>query len=185
MAVLLGHPLDHRVQTIRENPPGVIARTALLRRRYPGLVGGRPGIVGGCGQELVVVAQFGREAGTGSAPAFGSMVIPAHCFPASKTPMSDRDAEADCGPLAMLGRRRGRWELSEMTVHPENTVSGGGDSSQAASSRPVESGKRRGKSRALAILFDRPVRIDRSSRAVPMPGSQASTCGFDSPPCAR
>ncbi len=182
MAVLLGHPLD---QTIQENPPGVIARTALLRRRYPGLVGGRPGIVGGCGQELVVVAQLGREAGTGSAPAFGSMVIPAHCFPASKTPMSDRDAEADCGALAMLGRRRGRRELSEMTVHSENIVSGGRDSPQAASSRPVASGKRRGNSRTLAILLGRPVRIDSSSRAVPMPGSQASTCGFDGAPSTR
>ncbi len=185
MAVLLWHPLDRRVQTTQENPPGVIARTALFRQRRPGLAGDRPGLVGGRGQELVAVAQLGREAGTNSAPAFGAMVIPAHCFPASKTPMSDRDAEAHCGPLAMLARRRGRRELSEMTVHPENTVSGGRDSPQAASSRPVESGKRRGKSRVLVILFGRPVRIDRSSRAVSMPGSQASTCGFDSPPCAR
>ena len=185
MTVLLRHPLDHRVQTIQENPPGVITRTALFRQRRSALAGDRPGIVGGRGQDLVVVAQLGREAGTGSAPAFGSMVIPAHCFPASKTPMSDRDAEADCAPLAMLARRRGRRELSELTVHPENIVSGGRDSPQAASSRPVESGKRRGKSRALVILFDRPVRIDSSSRAIPMPGSQASTCGFDGPPSTR
>ena len=185
MAVLLRRPLDHRIRTIQENPPGVVARTALLRRRHPGLVGNRPGIVGGRGQKLVIGAQLGREAGTGSAPAFGSMVIPAHCFPASKAPMNDRDAEADCGPLAMLGRRRGGRELSEMTVHPENFVSGGRDSPQATSSYPMESGKRRGKSRVLAILLGRPVRIDSSFRAVSMPGSQASTCRFDSPPCAR
>ncbi len=113
------------------------------------------------------------------------MVIPAHCFPASKTPTSDSDAEAHCGPLAMLGRRRGRRELSEMTGHPEKIVSGGGDSPQAASSRPVESGNRCEKSRVLAILFGRPVKIDSSSWAASMPGSQASTCGFDSPPSAR
>jgi len=174
MAVLLRHPLDHRVQTTQENPLGVTARTALLRRRHPGLVGDRPGIVGGRGQELVVVAQLGREAGTGSAPAFGSMVIPAHCFPASEAPMNDRDAEADCGPLAMLGRRRGGRELSKMTVHPENIVSGGRDSPQAPSSHLLESGKRRGKSRALAIFFDKPVRIDSPSRADSMPGLFAS-----------
>ncbi len=169
MAVLLRHPLDRRVQTTQEHPLGVIARTALFRQRRPGLAGDRPGIVCGRGQELAVVAQLGREAGTGSAPAFGSMVIPAHCFPASKAPMSDRDAEADCGPLAMLGRCRGGRELSEMTVHPENILSGGRDSPQAAYSRPVESGNRRGKSSVLAILFGRPVRIDSSSQAVPMP----------------
>ncbi len=185
MTVLLRHPLDHRAQTTQENSPGVIARTALFRQRPPGLAGDRPGNVGGRGQELVVVAQLGREVGTGSAPAFGAMVLPAHCFPANKTPMIDRDAEANCAPLAMLARRRGRRELSEMTVHPKNIVSGGVDSPQAASSRPVESGKRRGKSRVLVILFGRPVRIDSASRAVSMPGSQASTCGFDSPPCAR
>ncbi len=61
-----------------------------------------------------------------------------------------------------------------MTVHPENIVSGGGDSSEAASSHPVQSRNRCGKSRVLAILFGRPVRIDSSSRAVSMPGSQAS-----------
>ncbi len=185
MAVLLRHPLDRRVQTTQEHPLGVIARTALFRQRRPGLAGDRPGIVCGRGQELAVVAQLGREAGTGSAPAFGSMVIPAHCFPASEAPMSDRDAEADCGPLVMLGRRLGGRKLSEMTVHPENIVSGGRDSSEAVSSHPMESGNRCAKSRALVILFDRPVRIDSSSRAVPMPGSQASTCGFDGAPSTR
>jgi len=73
--------------------------------------------------------------------------------------------------LAMLGRRHGGRELLEMIVHPENIVSGGGDSSEAASSRPVQSRNRCGKSRALAILLDRTVRIDSSSRAVSMPGS--------------
>ena len=51
--------------------------------------------------------------------------------------MYDRDAEVECGPLAMLDRRRDGRELSEMTVHPENIVSGGSDSPQAALSRPV------------------------------------------------
>ncbi len=110
-----------------------------------------------------------------SAPnAWAQDLPPVACLPAGKAPMNDRDAEVG-RPLAMLGRRRGGRELSEMTVHPKNIVDGGGDWSQAASSHPVESGKRRGKSRALAILFGRPVRIDSSSRAVPMPGSQGST----------
>ncbi len=47
--------------------------------------------------------------------------------------------------LAMLGRRRGGRELLEMTVHPENIVSGGENSSEAASSYPAESGDRCGK----------------------------------------
>ncbi len=72
---------------------------------------------------------------------------PYRASPASKAPMNDRDAEVECGPLAMLDRRRDGRELSEMTVHPENIVSGGSDSPQAALSRPVKSGKRRGKSR--------------------------------------
>ena len=182
MAVLLRHPLDHRVQTTQENPLGVIARTALFRQRRPGLAGDRPGIVGGRGQELVVVAQLGREAGTGSAPAFGSMVIPAHCFPASKTPMSDRDAEADCGPLVMLDRRLGGRKLSEMTVHPENIVSGGWDSSEAPSSHPMECGNRCGKLRPMAIGFGKTVRIDSSSRFASMPNSGLTVRRFVGPP---
>ena len=45
------------------------------------------------------------------------------------------------------------WELSELTVHPEIIASGGGDSSEAALSHPLECGNRCGKLRALAILF--------------------------------
>jgi len=51
--------------------------------------------------------------------------------------------------LAMLGRRRGGRELLEMTVHPENIVSGGENSSEAASSYPAESGDRCGKKTTL------------------------------------
>ena len=40
-----------------------------------------------------------------------------------------------------------------MTVHPESIVSGGGDSSEAASSHPLDCGNRCGKSRAPANLF--------------------------------
>ena len=51
--------------------------------------------------------------------------------------------------LAMLGRRRGGRELLEMTVHPENIVSGGENSPEAASSYPAESGDRCGKETTL------------------------------------
>ncbi len=51
--------------------------------------------------------------------------------------------------LAMLGCRRGGRELLEMTVHPENIVSGGENSSEAASSYPAESGDRCGKKATL------------------------------------
>jgi hypothetical protein len=90
----------------------------------------------------------------------------------------------------MLGHRISRRELSEMTVHPENIVSGREDSLEAESSCPAESGERCGKKRRwkkepLAILFDIPVRIDSSTRVGPMPSWQASTCGPFIPPCTR
>lgn len=84
----------------------------------------------------------------------------------------------DFGSRITLGQWLERCELPKMPVHPGNTVSGGGDSSEAASSHPMACGNRCEKSSALAILFDRPVSIDSSSRAVPMSGSQSSTCGF-------
>jgi hypothetical protein len=78
---------------------------------------------------------------------------------------------ANFGSLAILGRRRRRRDPPKMIVHPENIVSGGRDSPQAASSCPVKSGNQCRKSRALAIFSGRPVSIDSSSRAVSMPGS--------------
>ncbi len=51
--------------------------------------------------------------------------------------------------LAMLGRRRCGRELLEMTVHPEKIVSGGENSSEAASSYPAECGDRCGKKAML------------------------------------
>jgi hypothetical protein len=65
-----------------------------------------------------------------------------------------------------------------MTVHPENIVSGVGDSSEAASNHSVESGNRRGKSGALAMLFDRTVSFDSSSRVVSLSGLLASPFGI-------
>ena len=85
------------------------------------------------------------------------------------TGTSGQDDQIAVNPMADYCRRAPRWELSELTVHPENTVSGGGDSSKAASSHPMECGNRCGKLRPLAILFDKTVSIDSSSRAVSMP----------------
>ncbi len=79
--------------------------------------------------------------GTGSAPPFGPMVVPTHCFPAPlhrhRNSHERGDGETDCRPLAMLGRRRGGGKLSELTVHPGKIAGGGGNSSEAASDGPI------------------------------------------------
>ncbi len=82
-----------------------------------------------------------QYSGTGSAPPFGSMVVPTHGFPAPlhhhRSSHEQGDGDTDCRPLAILGRRRGGGKLSELTVHPEKIVSGGENSSAAASDGPI------------------------------------------------
>ncbi len=51
---------------------------------------------------------------------------PLSCVPRQRISHERSDAETDCRPLVMLGRRLGGRELSEMAAHPENIVSGGG-----------------------------------------------------------